>query len=144
MNNLDLILRGGNGLPNYDPVLVQEAAARLEEAGLSPRLMIDCSHANSGKRHERQQVVWASAIEQRAGGNRTLIGAMLESNLVEGRQEVGGEPLRYGVSITDACIGWEETERLLREAAGRLGSGGSRGRPAKREAYSGSGNGTDG
>ena len=71
--------------------------------------MVDCSHANSGKRHERQQVVWSSVIEQRASGNRALIGAMLESNLVEGRQELATDPsaLRYGVSITDACIGWD-------------------------------------
>ena len=120
-----LILRGGRERPNYDPRGVAEAIGRLEAASLPARLMVDCSHANSGKRHERQQVVWSSAIEQRASGNRALIGAMLESNLVEGRQELTADPsgLRYGVSITDACIGWEETERLLREAGERLGPG---------------------
>jgi 3-deoxy-7-phosphoheptulonate synthase len=113
-----LILRGGRERPNYDPQRVAEAAAQLEAAGLPPRLLVDCSHANSGKRHERQQVVWSSVIEQRAHGNRTLIGAMLESNLEEGRQDLTADPsrLRRGVSITDACIGWDETERLLREA----------------------------
>lgn len=118
-----LILRGGPEQPNYDPQRVAEAAYRLAAAGLPARLMVDCSHANSGKRHERQQEVWSSVIEQRASGNRTLIGAMLESNLVEGRQDLGADPseLRYGVSITDACIGWEETERLLLEAGARLG-----------------------
>jgi 3-deoxy-7-phosphoheptulonate synthase len=117
-----VILRGGRERPNYDPQGVAEAAARLEAAGLPPRLMVDCSHANSGKRHERQQVVWSSVVEQRASGNLALIGAMLESNLVEGRQELACDPsnLLHGVSITDACIGWDETERLLREAAERL------------------------
>ena len=86
--------------------------------------MVDCSHANSGKRHERQQVVWSSVIEQRARGTRALIGAMLESNLEEGRQDLPADlsGLRRGVSITDACIGWDETERLLRDAWETLGS----------------------
>jgi 3-deoxy-7-phosphoheptulonate synthase len=118
-----LLLRGGRERPNYDPQRVAEAAAQLEAAGLPPTLVVDCSHANSGKRHERQQVVWSSVIEQRAQGNRALIGAMLESNLEEGRQDLTADPsrLRRGVSITDACIGWDETERLLREAWERLG-----------------------
>jgi 3-deoxy-7-phosphoheptulonate synthase len=118
-----LILRGGRGRPNFEPQDVAEAAALLEGADLPPRLMIDCSHANSGKAHERQRIAWSSVIEQRASGNRAVIGAMLESNLHEGRQELGDDPaaLRRGVSITDACIGWDETERLLREAAERLG-----------------------
>ena len=114
-----VILRGGRERPNYDPRLVAEAAAQLEAAGLPPRLMVDCSHANSGKRRERQQDVWS---RHRAGrGGSPLIGAMLESNRVEGRQELAGDPsgLRYDVSITDACIGWEETGRLLREASER-------------------------
>ena len=78
--------------------------------------MVDCSHANSGKRHDRQGEVWTSVVDQRARGNRALVGAMLESNLFEGRQEPG-ESMRYGVSITDACIGWEQTEAVLRELA---------------------------
>jgi len=113
-----VILRGGRERPNFDPARVEEASAELARAGLPARLMVDCSHANSGKQHERQQVVWASVIDQRASGNRALIGAMLESNLIEGRQDLPEDTsaLRRGVSITDACIGWEETERLLRDA----------------------------
>jgi 3-deoxy-7-phosphoheptulonate synthase len=119
-----IILRGGRERPNFDPTRVEEAAVALARAGLPARLMVDCSHANSGKQHERQQVVWSSVIEQRAGGNRALIGAMLESNLLEGRQDLPEAPasLRRGVSITDACIGWEETERLLRDAWRQSGS----------------------
>jgi 3-deoxy-7-phosphoheptulonate synthase len=118
-----VILRGGRERTNYDPETVAEAAAALEQARLAPRLMVDCSHANSGKQHERQQAVWSSVIGQRAAGNAALMGAMLESNLAEGRQELGDvAALRYGVSITDACIGWDETERLLRYAWRRLES----------------------
>ena len=117
-----IILRGGRDTPNYDAERVAEAAARLLTAGLPMRLMVDCSHANSRKHHERQRAVWSSVIEQHATGTGVVIGAMLESNLVEGRQDLPGEPsaLRYGVSITDACIGWEETEGLLRWAYDRL------------------------
>jgi 3-deoxy-7-phosphoheptulonate synthase len=118
-----LLLRGGRERTNYDPQRIAEAASQLEAAGLPPRILVDCSHANSGKRHERQQVVWSSVIEQRAQGNGALIGAMLESNLEEGRQDLTADVshLRRGVSITDACIGWDETERLLRDAWERLG-----------------------
>jgi 3-deoxy-7-phosphoheptulonate synthase len=118
-----VILRGGREAPNYDAHRIAEAASEMTEAGLPARLMVDCSHANSGRRHERQQVVWSSVIEQWTAGNRALIGAMLESNLEEGRQdlEAGPSALRYGVSVTDACIGWEETERLLRQAHESLG-----------------------
>lgn len=117
-----IILRGGKGKPNYDPRNVAEAVEELESAGLPTGLMVDCSHANSGKKHERQEVVWNSVVEQRARGNRDLIGVMLESNLEEGRQDLGDNPsnLRYGVSVTDACIGWDKTEQLLTEAAQRL------------------------
>ena len=119
-----VILRGGTDAPNYDSQMIAEAVRLMTGAGLPACLMVDCSHANSGKRHERQQVVWASVIEQRAAGNRALIGAMLESNLEEGRQDLGADPstLRYGVSVTDACIGWEETVRLLRQAYEALGA----------------------
>ncbi|HEX7009407.1 MAG TPA: 3-deoxy-7-phosphoheptulonate synthase [Phycisphaeraceae bacterium] len=118
-----LILRGGAGKPNYHPDSVAQAAAKLQEAGLPPVVMVDCSHANSDKRHERQEAVWNSLIEQRAAGRSPLIGAMLESNLVEGRQDILADrsQLRYGVSITDACIGWEKTQQLLQEGYERLG-----------------------
>src|SRR5690606_35167448 len=84
-----LILRGGTGKPNYDPDNVADAAKRLREAGLAPRLMIDCSHANSNKKHEQQEVVWQSLLDQRAAAGADdcpIIGAMLESNLREGKQ----------------------------------------------------------
>jgi 3-deoxy-7-phosphoheptulonate synthase len=117
-----LILRGGRDAPNYSPEQIAAAMSRMEEAGPPGRLMVDCSHSNSGRRHERQSVVWSSVIEQRVAGNRALIGAMLEGNLFEGRQDLTADPstLRYGVSITDACIGWDETEQLLRQAWERL------------------------
>ena len=85
-------------------------------------MMVDCSHANSGKKYEGQEVVWNSIIDQRAAGNTHLVGAMLESNLCEGSQKLTGDrsKLKHGVSITDACISWEKTEELLRNAHDRL------------------------
>jgi len=117
-----VILRGGRGKPNYDPENVAGAVQTLREAGLPAGLMVDCSHANSDKKHERQEVVWNSLIEQKAGGAREIMGVMLESNIEAGNQTLGDDPraLRYGVSITDACIGWEKTEQLLTVADARL------------------------
>jgi 3-deoxy-7-phosphoheptulonate synthase len=117
-----VILRGGRERPNYDPQSLETAAAHLRAAGLPPVLMVDCSHANSAKQHARQEEVWFSLIEQRLAGNEPLIGAMLESHLEEGNQPFpqAREKLRYGVSITDACLGWEATERILEEGALRL------------------------
>lgn len=117
-----VILRGGQDKPNYDPDNVTEAVAVLRDAGLPTGLMVDCSHANSGKKHERQEVVWNSVVEQKAAGNHDLMGIMLESHLHEGNQKLGEDPgtLRYGVSITDACIGWDKTEQLLTEAHRKL------------------------
>jgi 3-deoxy-7-phosphoheptulonate synthase len=85
--------------------------------------MVDCSHANSGKQHARQEQVWSSVVEQRANGGLSLIGLMVESFLDEGNQAfpVARSELRYGVSITDACVGWEATERLLRSGVRRVG-----------------------
>ncbi|OYT70056.1 MAG: 3-deoxy-7-phosphoheptulonate synthase [Chloracidobacterium sp. CP2_5A] len=112
-----IILRGGRA-PNYDPHHVAEAVQLMESAGLPARVMIDCSHANAGKDHRRQAIVCRSVTAQVAAGNRAIIGAMLESHLVEGKQShVPGQPLVHGQSITDACIGWEETETLLAELA---------------------------
>jgi 3-deoxy-7-phosphoheptulonate synthase len=110
-----IVLRGGRDRTNYDAESIGEAEAALRKAGLTPALMVDCSHANSGKQPERQEVVWQSVIEQRAAGNRALIGLMLESNLQEGSQPYpqGPETILPGISITDACISWETTERLL-------------------------------
>ncbi len=117
-----IILRGGRTGPNYDPASVAEATAALAAAGLPPAVMVDCSHANSGKQYQQQEAVWRDVVGQRVGGNGALIGLMLESNLFEGSQPLGDNlsQLRYGVSITDACIGWEKTEELLRDAHGRL------------------------
>lgn len=112
-----IVLRGGRTRPNYDPQSIAGAERKLVEAGLPPVLMVDCSHANSGRQPARQEHVWRSVIKQRAGGTRSLIGAMLESYLSEGNQPFPQpvSKLVYGVSITDPCISWEVTERLLRQ-----------------------------
>lgn len=115
-----LVLRGGRGRTNYDPASIADAATRLAKAGLPQALMVDCSHANSGKEHTRQEIVWESMLEQRrANPQSVIIGAMLESNLEEGNQPIPDDlnQLRYGVSLTDACISWSQTEALL-EALG--------------------------
>ncbi len=113
-----IILRGGNGRPNYDAASIDEAAAQLERAGLRPHLMVDCSHANSQKQPERQIVVARDLAQQIAGGDRRIIGVMLESHLKGGRQDVvPGRPLEYGKSITDACLAWDDTAPLLEELA---------------------------
>ena len=111
-----LVLRGGRARSNFDPDSIADALARLAAAGLPPVVMVDCSHANSGKVPARQEDVWRSVLEQRRAGTRGLIGVMLESHLEEGNQPFPkpASELRYGVSITDACLGWEATERLLR------------------------------
>jgi 3-deoxy-7-phosphoheptulonate synthase len=112
-----LILRGGRE-PNYDARHVALASRELEKAGLPPRLMIDFSHANSGKQPERQLAVGQDVAAQVASGERRVAGVMIESHLKSGRQDVvAGEPLEYGLSITDACIGWDETVPMLRELA---------------------------
>jgi 3-deoxy-7-phosphoheptulonate synthase len=87
----------------------------MEHAGLKPRVVIDCSHGNSRKDHTRQRKVLSSAVRQRREGRSEIIGVMMESNLLEGKQSIPDDPteLRYGVSITDACIGWDETAELL-------------------------------
>jgi 3-deoxy-7-phosphoheptulonate synthase len=113
-----VILRGGRGLVNYTADAVAETSSQLQQAGLPPRVMIDCSHANSGKDHKRQAAVCRDIAGQIAAGNRNIVGVMLESNLVSGAQKLTpGTPLIYGQSITDACIGWEETMGLLGELA---------------------------
>jgi 3-deoxy-7-phosphoheptulonate synthase len=112
-----VILRGGKQ-PNFDAPSVAAACAVLKRAGLREQVMVDCSHANSAKQHRRQIDVAADVALQLAGGERRIIGVMVESHLSEGRQDlVAGQPLRPGVSITDACIGWDDTEPLLRSLA---------------------------
>ncbi|MDP4007146.1 MAG: 3-deoxy-7-phosphoheptulonate synthase [bacterium] len=116
------ILRGGERGSNYDSDSVLATLAMLKKANFPPRLLIDCSHDNSGKDYSRQSEVFRNVLEQRLGGNEGVSGMMLESHLFEGKQPLNGgsASLRYGVSITDGCIGWEETEELLREAHRRL------------------------
>jgi 3-deoxy-7-phosphoheptulonate synthase len=109
-----VILRGGASGPNYDAETVKSTAAQLVKVGLRRGLMVDCSHGNSRKDYRRQPEVAQALGEQIAGGERALIGVMLESNLVEGNQDlVAGKPLTYGQSITDACISWDSTVPVL-------------------------------
>ncbi len=113
-----IILRGGNGEPNYDAAHIQQASEQLEKAGHAPRLMVDCSHANSRKQHERQIEVAGDVAAQIAAGETRIIGVMIESHLLPGRQNAKpGEPLEYGKSITDACIGWDDTVPVLETLA---------------------------
>ncbi len=117
-NYTHVILRGGSNRPNYDRVSVDDVTAKLEASGLNPRLMIDCSHANSRKQYRRQLEVCRDVIHQIKTGQDNIFGVMIESNLVEGRQDYRqGAELTYGQSITDACIGWEDSATLLRELA---------------------------
>ena len=110
-----LILRGGK-TPNYDKASIDAACQELGTAGLAQRVMVDFSHANSSKQYQRQMEVGAEVARQVADGDDRIIGVMIESHLNPGRQDLSpGKPLAYGVSVTDACIGWENTEKLLRQ-----------------------------
>jgi 3-deoxy-7-phosphoheptulonate synthase len=112
-----IILRGGKE-PNYDAVSVDAAGKALAEAGLPARIMIDFSHSNSSKKHELQVEVGHSVAEQIAAGDNRLFGVMIESHLKGGRQDlVPGQDLTYGMSITDACLGWEDSTGVLEELA---------------------------
>ncbi|GAB4038818.1 MAG: 3-deoxy-7-phosphoheptulonate synthase [Rubrivivax sp.] len=112
-----VILRGGRA-PNFDAASVDAACAVLRAAGLREQVMVDCSHANSGKQHRRQIEVAADLARRIAAGERRIVGVMVESHLHEGRQDLKpGQPLAPGVSITDACIGWDDTAALLRGLA---------------------------
>ncbi len=114
-----VVLRGGGGRPNYDSVSVALCEKALREAELPQRIVIDCSHGNSNKDPALQPLVARDCFEQIINGNRSIYGFMLESNLREGKQPVNGDPsaLEYGVSVTDACMGWETTEQVLAQAA---------------------------
>jgi 3-deoxy-7-phosphoheptulonate synthase len=111
-----VILRGGKA-PNYSPEDVAQCENEMHKAGLRPALMIDCSHGNSNKDFRRQPGVAESATAQIKDGNRSIIGLMIESNIFEGNQssEQPRSAMKYGVSVTDACIDWETTDSLLRE-----------------------------
>ncbi|GAL08729.1 2-keto-3-deoxy-D-arabino-heptulosonate-7-phosphate synthase I alpha [Photobacterium aphoticum] len=112
-----VILRGGKQT-NYDSVSVTECENEMKASGLSPSLMVDCSHANSRKDYRRQPLVAADVFHQIREGNTSIIGLMLESHLNEGSQsaDLPRAEMAYGVSITDACISWENTQTLLRQA----------------------------
>jgi 3-deoxy-7-phosphoheptulonate synthase len=117
-----LVLRGGSGRPNYDTVSVSLAEAALRKAGLPENLVVDCSHANSLKNPRLQPLVLQDCAHQILRGNRSIIGVMVESFLVEGNQPIPEDlsTLRYGCSVTDACLGWEDTVAMLRDARNLL------------------------
>ncbi|WP_261316407.1 3-deoxy-7-phosphoheptulonate synthase [Burkholderia dolosa] len=109
-----VILRGGKNGPNYDAAHVEASCAVLRAAGLREQVMVDCSHANSNKSHERQIDVAHDLARQVSQGEHRIVGVMVESNLEAGRQDLKpGVPLKYGVSITDACLSWKQTEPVL-------------------------------
>ncbi len=113
-----VILRGGNDKPNYDTENIDVAAALLEKAGLPNRLIVDCSHANSFKDHDRQVDVGKEVAAQIANGENRIFGVMLESNLIAGRQNlVDGKAETYGQSVTDACMGWDDTVSVIENFA---------------------------
>jgi len=121
--NLDghIVLRGGASGTNYHPEDIAAAADAVGNEGLSRGVMVDCSHDNSGKDHTKQGSVFTEVVRNFAAGQEAILGVMIESNLLPGKQTwMQGVPLQYGVSITDSCIGWDETERMLVEAASLL------------------------
>jgi len=118
-----LVLRGGNSGPNFASEFTAEAKERLDAGGVRSQLVVDCSHGNSNKDHTKQALALKDVIEQRVSGDNDIIGCMLESNLNPGNQKLCEDlsQLQYGVSITDACIGWDETEELLGWAYDKMG-----------------------
>ena len=113
--NVHLVLRGGSNGPNYDAISIHKAAKSLASEGLPEAIMIDCNHANSGKDPSRQELVLRDAIHQIENGDNSIIGIMIESNINGGNQPISTS-LQYGVSITDACLDWENTERIILNA----------------------------
>ncbi len=122
--NCHAILRGGDEGPNHDSKSVAAAVAELEKGGVNPSLVIDASHANCSKDFRRMPGVFEEILGQRLAGDRHIVGAMLESNLVEGSQAILEDraAMTWGQSVTDPCIGWDITDSLLREAAEKLGA----------------------
>lgn len=114
--NTHLVLRGGTAGSNYDVESVRQAGLALQQAGLDTGIMVDCSHANSGKDPLRQPQVLADVLRQRRAGNQNLRAVMIESHLLDGQQSLDG-PLHYGISVTDGCLGWDKTAAMLRQAA---------------------------
>ncbi|MBD1882248.1 3-deoxy-7-phosphoheptulonate synthase [Coleofasciculus sp. FACHB-T130] len=117
-----IILRGGAKQPNFDAANVKIAEEKLKAANLPPKIVIDCSHGNSNKDYKKQSAVFENVIQQILEGNASIVGMMLESNLYEGNQPIPSqlEELKYGVSVTDKCINWEETERIILAAYEKL------------------------
>ncbi len=117
-----VVLRGGNGKPNYDSVSVAMCEKELEKAGVSSNIMIDCSHANSNKDHNLQPLVLDNIANQIQEGNKSIIGVMVESNIGAGNQKIPEnlEDLKYGISVTDACVDWETTETMLTSMAEKI------------------------
>jgi len=113
-----IVLRGSKTGPNYDPETIARTEKLLRSAGLQPSIIVDCSHANSGGDYTLQEEVWNTVLDQHLRRNDRIVGLMVESNLFEGRQSIPEDPhkLLYGVSITDGCVGWEATERMLENA----------------------------
>ncbi len=119
-----VVLRGGNGKPNYDSVSVAMCEKELRGAGVANNIMVDCSHANSNKSHDLQPLVMDNVANQILEGNRSIIGIMVESNIGAGNQKIPADlkDLKYGVSVTDACIDWPTTERALRSMRDKIRS----------------------
>ena len=117
-----LVLRGGSGRPNYDTVSISLAETALRKAGLAENIVVDCSHANSLKNPRLQPLVLQDCAHQIQRGNRSIVGVMIESFLEEGNQPIPADlaQLRYGCSVTDACLGWEDTVAMLRETRSLL------------------------
>ena len=115
-----IVLRGGENGPNYDANAIARCESALADAGMSENIMVDCSHANSNKNHERQRLVADAVVDQIVDGNRSIMGLMVESNIAGGNQSPLARELAYGVSITDACLGWDDTQDLLLTIARRL------------------------
>jgi 3-deoxy-7-phosphoheptulonate synthase len=117
-----IVLRGGDH-PNFSAEYIAFVKVALEKVGLLPNIVVDCSHANSNKDYKKQRIALDDVINQVVAGEKAIVGTMLESNLLEGRQDIiqGKKPVA-GISITDACIGWDETEELIRKAYDKLAS----------------------
>ena len=121
--NCHLVMRGGRSGTNFDSRSISVAEGALRKADAPLNIVVDCSHGNSNKDHTRQHIAFEDVMQQRVGGNANLVGAMLESNINAGAQKLGADPseLEYGISITDSCIGWDETVELLDWAYDKLG-----------------------
>ena len=114
-----IVLRGGESGPNYDTVSIAMAEAAIAKAKLPANIVVDCSHANSSKKPELQPLVMADVVNQIRAGNKSILGVMIESNIEAGNQPIPADlkQLKYGCSVTDGCIGWETTEKTIRDAA---------------------------